>query len=115
MHTKGERPRKLSGSAGRLTLTLSAPYFEKRNSVQDLEIVMPIYEYRCEHCGSQFEELTSSAGAAQVRCRQCNGRRVTRLLSAFAVGGNGPAAVQPAEAGPCGACGAPQRGMCAAD
>jgi len=75
---------------------------------------MPIYEYRCEHCGAQFEELTSAAAATQVRCRQCNGRRVTRLLSAFAVGGDGAAAAT-VEAGPCGACGAPQRGMCGAD
>jgi putative FmdB family regulatory protein len=74
---------------------------------------MPIYEYRCEQCGAQFEELTSSAGAADVRCRQCSGRRVTRMLSAFAVG-SGEAA-RAAEAGPCGACGAAQRGLCAAD
>jgi len=74
---------------------------------------MPIYEYRCERCGAQFEELTSSADAAHISCRQCTSRRVTRLLSAFAVGGG--EAVQPAEAGPCGTCGAAQRGMCAAD
>ena len=74
---------------------------------------MPIYEYRCEQCGAQFEELTSSADAAHVRCRQCAGPRVTRLLSAFAVG-SGEAA-RPVEPGPCGACGAAQRGMCAAD
>ena len=75
---------------------------------------MPIYEYRCEQCGTHFEELRSSGAAAQVRCQQCNGRRVTRLLSAFAVGGDG-AVASPAEAGPCGGCGAPQRGMCGAD
>jgi putative FmdB family regulatory protein len=73
---------------------------------------MPIYEYRCEQCGAQFEELTSSAGAARVRCRQCSGRRVTRLLSAFAVGSETAPAAEP---GPCGACGAAQRGMCAVD
>jgi putative FmdB family regulatory protein len=74
---------------------------------------MPIYEYRCEQCGAQFEELTSPADAAQVRCRQCSGRRVTRLLSAFAVGSGEP--VRPVEAGPCGGCGAAQRGMCGVD
>jgi putative FmdB family regulatory protein len=74
---------------------------------------MPIYEYRCEQCGAQFEELTSSADATQVRCRQCSGRRVKRLLSAFAVGASEP--VRPAEAGPCGGCGAAQRGMCGVD
>jgi putative FmdB family regulatory protein len=73
-------------------------------------IDMPIYEYRCDKCGAQFEELTSSADAAQVRCRRCASGRVTRLLSTFAVGGSEAAA--PFEAGPCGACGAPQRGMC---
>ena len=74
---------------------------------------MPIYEYRCEQCGAQFEELTSSTDAPTIRCRQCSGRQVTRLLSAFAVGSGESA--RPAETGPCGACGAPQRGMCAAD
>ncbi len=72
---------------------------------------MPIYEFRCEQCGTQFEELTSSTASTQVRCHQCNSRRVKRLLSAFAVGGDGDAA-RPVEAGPCGACGASQRGMC---
>lgn len=73
---------------------------------------MPLYEYRCSDCGAQFEELLSSAGAEDPACRECRSRRVTRLLSAFAVqvrGGQGPSP----EAGPCGACDAPQRGMCA--
>jgi putative FmdB family regulatory protein len=72
---------------------------------------MPIYEYRCEECGTQFEELTLSAnGNYAVACRACTSRRVTRLLSAFAVHtAEAPAAP---EAGPCGACGASQRGMC---
>jgi putative FmdB family regulatory protein len=75
---------------------------------------MPIYEYRCSDCGTEFEELTLSAsGQRAVRCRACDGSRVTRMLSAFAVGAADGAA--PAEAGPCGACGAPRRGMCAAD
>jgi len=74
---------------------------------------MPIYEYRCEQCGAQFEELTSSNGAGDVRCRQCAGLQVTRMLSAFAVGGG--EAARMAEEGPCGACGAAQRGMCGVD
>lgn len=74
---------------------------------------MPIYEYHCNACGVDFEELTLSADqSAAVSCRACTSRRVTRLLSAFAV--QGPSAAAP-EAGPCGACGAAQRGMCASD
>ncbi len=72
---------------------------------------MPIYEYRCEECGTQFEELTLSAnGSYAVACRACASGRVTRLLSAFAVHtAEAPPAPEP---GPCGACGAQQRGMC---
>ena len=72
---------------------------------------MPIYEYRCEDCGAEFEELTSVSNERQtLRCRHCESRRVTRLLSAFAVQAGSPPAA--AEGGPCGACGAPRRGMC---
>ena len=75
---------------------------------------MPIYEYHCKACGSDFEELTLSARESDVpACRRCGSQRVGRLLSAFAVhAAAAPAAI---EAGPCGACGAPQRGMCAAE
>lgn len=75
---------------------------------------MPIYEYRCNACGAEFEEVTLSAGTSDaVSCRTCRSRRVSRLLSAFAV--HAADAAPPAEVGPCGACGAAQRGMCAAD
>jgi putative FmdB family regulatory protein len=75
---------------------------------------MPIYEYRCDQCAGEFEELLASAAAAEnVVCRSCGSTRVTRLLSAFSVAGS--AAAEPlgsGEPGPCGACGAPRRGMC---
>lgn len=72
---------------------------------------MPIYEYRCEKCGTQFEELTLSVPEDdRVNCRSCGSKKVSRLLSAFAV--HTQSAPAPAEAGPCGGCGAAQRGMC---
>ena len=72
---------------------------------------MPIYEYRCTSCETEFEELSlSRESAAEVRCHHCDSKRVVRVLSAFAVqGASGAAPV--AESGPCG-CGAPRRGMC---
>ena len=74
---------------------------------------MPIYEYRCEACGAEFEELTMSNNAGKaVRCRACASKRVTRLLSSFAVPATSSAPAIP-EGGPCGSCGAAQRGMCA--
>ena len=73
---------------------------------------MPIYEYRCDQCGTEFEELTLSARSTEaVRCRACESHRVTRLLSAFAVQSAAADSTVP-EPGGCGACGAPRRGMC---
>jgi putative FmdB family regulatory protein len=72
---------------------------------------MPLYEYRCDRCGAEFEELVAARAADAVTCRRCNSVRVTRLLSAFAVGGTA-LATGALEPGGCGACGAPRRGMC---
>ena len=40
---------------------------------------MPIYEYRCEHCGD-FEEMQRITDAALSRCPRCK-RKVRRLIS----------------------------------
>ena len=40
---------------------------------------MPIYEYRCEHCGD-FEEMQRITDAALTRCPRCK-RKVRRLIS----------------------------------
>jgi putative FmdB family regulatory protein len=73
---------------------------------------MPIYEYHCDKCGTDFEHLTlSQSNGEDVACRRCGSARVSRLLSAFAVHGSA-AESAPAEPGGCGACGAPRRGMC---
>jgi len=64
---------------------------------------MPTYEYRCVECDERFELMRSIEQADDVRCRRGH-RDVKRLLSTFAVGGQGSA---PASAGGCcgGACG----------
>jgi putative FmdB family regulatory protein len=74
---------------------------------------MPIYEYVCRACGRSFEELTLTAGDEhRTACPSCNGKRVDRQLSAFAVGNGSGSELAAAEPGGCGACGAPRRGMC---
>lgn len=54
---------------------------------------MPIYEYHCEKCGEEFEELLMSVAAeADVVCHSCGSGTVTRLMSGSAVrvsGGSG--------------------------
>ncbi|MBM3812815.1 MAG: zinc ribbon domain-containing protein [Acidimicrobiia bacterium] len=49
---------------------------------------MPIYEYRCRDCGSQYEQLRRMSEAERnLECPQCASSKVDLLLSAFATGG----------------------------
>ena len=50
---------------------------------------MPIYEYRCEHCSNEFETLVMRR-TETVTCPSCGGERLTKLLSAHAVGRGAP-------------------------
>ncbi len=45
---------------------------------------MPIYRFRCDHCGTEFRELVMD-GNPRVRCPGCGADEVTRLLSRFGV------------------------------
>jgi putative FmdB family regulatory protein len=47
-------------------------------------MAMPIYEYLCADCSDTFEELVSASNAESVRCPDCGGSTVTKLLSSFA-------------------------------
>jgi len=49
---------------------------------------LPIYEYRCNHCGRRvtlFWRSFSEVGAAVPRCSFCGGEDMTRLVSRVAV------------------------------
>jgi putative FmdB family regulatory protein len=69
------RPRALAWGGGgtlrRVTLTLQP------------EIDMPIYEYRCQGCGHQFELLVLKS--TTVACPACSGAELERLLSLPAI------------------------------
>ena len=43
---------------------------------------MPIYEYRCENCGTEFEHLLR--GDDKPECPSCGGERLKRQFSAHA-------------------------------
>lgn len=76
-------------------------------------MAMPIYEYACAACSSDFEELVSLSAADDVACPACGSTKVERQLSSFQrvrAGGGGaePAmAAAPARSGGCcgGGCG----------
>ena len=59
---------------------------------------MPLFDYRCRDCASQFEWLQSRAGDDPVACPQCGGAVLDRVLSVFAI----PSARAESPAGPCG-------------
>lgn len=71
---------------------------------------MPIFEYQCRDCGARFEKIVATASTAAT-CNACESGNVEKLLSVFAVAGSSLKAPA-SEPGPCGACGAPRRGMC---
>ncbi len=72
---------------------------------------MPIFEFRCQKCGTKFEAILQSSSQNRPACRNCSSQDVQQLLSVFAVASAGRNSGS-AEPGPCGACGAPRRGMC---
>lgn len=72
---------------------------------------MPLFEYRCDDCGSQFEKLVRRAADAEdVRCPQCGEAHVTTQLSTFAAHAGGAPANQPRGGCPAGMCATP--GLC---
>ena len=76
---------------------------------------MPLFEFKCENCGTTFEKIVPTS-STEVVCKQCSSPKVEKLLSVFAVGGSPRSAASASfEPGPCGACGASQRGMCGMD
>lgn len=45
---------------------------------------MPLYEYRCQECGHQFEKIQSFSAPEEKECPVCKGP-VERLISAPAI------------------------------
>jgi putative FmdB family regulatory protein len=75
---------------------------------------MPIYEYMCEDCGTQFEALRPMKDAdAPIGCRSCESRRTGRMLSMFyaqsggrTVAGTSGTSCGSCSGGSCAGCGA---------
>ncbi len=66
---------------------------------------MPIFEYVCKDCRSEFELLVHAS--TEPRCPACQGRELSKQLSVFAVSRGTSAAPAPAP-GACGTCGDPR-------
>ncbi len=59
---------------------------------------MPIYEYQCDDCGHQFEQLVASH-RSRPSCPECDSRRLQRQFSTFAAhqGGSEPTCQAPGQ------------------
>ncbi len=73
---------------------------------------MPIYEYRCQDCGTKFEKLVRrSSDVPEIECPSCGQKRLEQELSTFAA--HASSGAKPAEMPSCpngGHCSNP--GMC---
>lgn len=48
---------------------------------------MPIYEYRCQECGTKTEALQKlGAGKEGVVCRSCGSENLEKIISGYNVG-----------------------------
>jgi putative FmdB family regulatory protein len=69
---------------------------------------MPIYEYRCEDCGTKFEKLVR--GGVEAECPSCGQKRLKQELSTFAAHASSSPKPGPMPSCPAGGCSNP--GMC---
>lgn len=64
---------------------------------------MPLYDYKCEKCGEEFEQLIAAGKKnAAVKCPKCNSTKTARQFSSFT--GTCGAAAGNASSCPTGTC-----------
>ena len=72
---------------------------------------MPIYEYKCDDCGTRFEKLVRrTSEASELECPSCGRNHLKQELSTFAAHTNGAPKSAEAPVCPSGRCSNP--GMC---
>jgi len=72
---------------------------------------MPIYEYRCEDCGTKFEKLVRrTSDVPELECPSCGKNHLRQELSTFAA--HASSGSKPAEMPACPSGGCCNPGMC---
>jgi putative FmdB family regulatory protein len=64
---------------------------------------MPIYEYVCDDCQAQFEQIVMSA-KQKIACPKCGSKHHTLQLSVFSAGKSAHSSSSAAPAASCGSC-----------
>jgi len=73
---------------------------------------MPIYEYRCDDCGAEFEKrVARPADSESVCCPTCGENHLTPRLSTFSAVMGGSSSRDASASCP-SAAGCPNKGMC---
>ncbi len=68
---------------------------------------MPIYEYRCESCGHEYEHFAKSMNEpGSMQCPKCKAKKVRKKFSLFASAPGGAQSIDGSPGG-CGRCGDP--------
>jgi putative FmdB family regulatory protein len=74
---------------------------------------MPIYEYRCQECGTKFEKLVRRAeDVPGIECPSCGQKHLQQELSTFAAHANGSSKDSGGQLPPCASGGRCNPGMC---
>ena len=68
---------------------------------------MPIFEYRCEDCGTKFEKLVRGSDAGGPVCPTCGTEHLKQEFSTFAAHGNARTAEPMGGGCPAGMCRTP--------
>ncbi len=71
---------------------------------------MPIFEYHCQGCENDFEQIVFNS-KAQVKCPKCRSGKVKKKMSAFAIK-SGSKFVSASGSGGCGSCSSHHCGTC---
>lgn len=68
---------------------------------------MPIYEYACQKCNCDFEEIVRNNQSASISCPKCQSKGVIKKVSAFGVKGSSVGKTCPptCQKGTCSSCG----------
>ncbi len=67
---------------------------------------MPFYEYRCEKCQNEFENLARSMNSPLPKCPKCGSTKVAKKFSTFGV------STAQEQSAPSGCAGCPQGSSC---
>jgi len=71
---------------------------------------VPLFEFKCQQCDVEFEELClSSRDVEQAACPECQNGDVTKLLSVFGIKARGVDTSSASSSSKCGSC---QRNTC---